>query len=230
MKAYFITGTDTEVGKTLCSRALLLAAAKQNVSTLGYKPIAAGCQVTSYGLRNEDALLLQQASSIKLAYEYINPFALYQPIAPHIAAKLEGKPVHIDDLSKAFKKVKLQAKVIIVEGAGGWRLAVNDHQFLSQWVQQEKLPVILVVAMKLGCLNHAILTYESILADGLNVVGWMANQMHTVKMPYYQQNIDFLKAHIKAPMIAEIPYMRSSNMADLEGHVNFDFLSEAIEA
>ncbi len=223
MKAFFITGTDTDVGKTLCSRALLMAATKQKLTTLGYKPIAAGCEITSEGLRNKDALLLQASSSVKLAYEYINPITLYQPIAPHIAAHLENKLIQLPALEDAFTRIQQQAEIIIIEGAGGWRLPINATQYLSQWVQHEKFPVILVVAMKLGCLNHAILTYESILGDGLQVVGWIANQVQLTQMPFYQQNLDFIKRQINAPLIAEIPYIKHIVTADLGQYVNFEF-------
>ena len=222
-KTYFITGTDTDVGKTLCCKALLQAANKQNLVTAAYKPIAAGCETTEAGLRNEDALILQKNSTIALPYNEVNPIAFELPIAPHIAAELTNKPIGIDLISQGLQNLQQKnADLIIVEGAGGWRLPLNNKQMLSDWVVEQKLPVILVVGMKLGCLNHAVLTYETILNDGLNVVGWIANQLQP-DMPYYRENLQMLTEKIAAPMIAEIPYSSTVNEIDLAQFVDFSF-------
>ena len=222
-KTFFITGTDTDVGKTICAKALLQAAYKQNLSTLAYKPIAAGCEITESGLRNEDALILQKNSSIDVPYQAVNPIAFQLPIAPHIAAELTDKPIQSALISQGLQTLqKENADLLIVEGAGGWRLPLNNDEMLSDWVVAQKLPVILVVGMKLGCLNHAVLTYETILNDGLNVVGWIANQLQA-DMPYYQQNLQMLTRKIDAPMIAEIPYSNDINEIDLTEFVNFSF-------
>ena len=221
-KTFFITGTDTDVGKTICCKALLQAANKQNLSTLAYKPIAAGCEITEAGLRNDDALVLQENSSVAVPYQAVNPIAFQLPIAPHIAADLENKPISIDVISQGLHNLQQKnADLLIVEGAGGWRLPLNDKQMLSGWVVAQKLPVILVVGMKLGCLNHAVLSYETILNDGLNVVGWIANQLQP-DMPYYQENLQLLNGKIAAPMIAEIPYSSNVNEIDLAQFVNCD--------
>jgi len=222
-KTFFITGTDTDVGKTICCKALLQAANKQNISTLAYKPIAAGCELTVSGLRNEDALILQNSCNVELPYQAVNPISFALAIAPHIAAELEEKPIQIPIISQGLQNLQQKnADLLIVEGAGGWRLPLNNEQMLSDWVVEQNLPVILVVGMKLGCLNHAFLTYETIINDGLNVVGWIANQLQT-DMPYYQQNLQLLSAKIDAPMIAEIPYLSDINERDLAEFVNFSF-------
>lgn len=222
-KTFFITGTDTDVGKTICSKALLQAANKQKLLTLAYKPIAAGCHQTESGLRNDDALILRENSSIDVPYHAVNPIAFQLPIAPHIAAELQDDPIDLDLISQGLHDLQQKnADFIIVEGAGGWRLPLNNQQMFSDWVVKHKLPVILVVGMKLGCLNHAILTYESILNDGLDVVGWIANQLQT-DMPYYEQNIQLLSEKIDAPMIAEIPYLSDIDEADLAQFVNYPF-------
>lgn len=221
---YFVTGTDTDVGKTICCQALLLAAKKQKLSTVAYKPIAAGCKQTADGLRNEDALILQKNCTLNLPYEAINPIAFKPAIAPHIAAELENSPIDINILCKGLKNLQRQdADLLIVEGAGGWFLPLNNKLCLSDWVIKENLPVILVVGMKLGCLNHALLTYQAIINSGLKVVGWIANNLQK-EMPYYQQNVELLTSKIDAPKIAEIPYLTNINEIDLSGFVDFRFV------
>lgn len=221
---FFITGTDTDVGKTICAKALLQAAQKQHLSTLAYKPIAAGCEMTEDGLRNEDALTLQENCTMEAAYQNVNPIAFQLPIAPHIAAELENRLIEIDLIDQNLQLLQIKnPDLLIVEGAGGWRLPLNSEQTLADWVVSHKLPVILVVGMKLGCLNHALLTHEAILSDGLNVVGWIANQLQA-DMPYYQQNLQLLTAKIDAPMIAEIPYQTDIEKINLAQFVDFDLV------
>ncbi|WP_354624445.1 dethiobiotin synthase [Psychromonas sp. MME2] len=220
---FFVTGTDTDVGKTICCKALLQSANRQQLTTLAYKPIAAGCQLTQQGLRNQDAITLQTHSSIKLAYEAINPIAFEPPIAPHIAADILAQPIDVNLITSGLHKLQAQAaEIILVEGAGGWRLPINNTQMLSDWVISQRLPVILVVGMKLGCLNHALLTYQAIINDGLEVVGWIANQLQS-DMPFYTENVAFLSENIKAPKIAEIPYIDNVDSKDLANFVNFSF-------
>ncbi len=222
-KTFFITGTDTDVGKTICCKALLQAATQQKLSSLAYKPIAAGCAVTNAGPRNDDALVLQENSSLAVSYQAVNPIAFELPIAPHIAAALENRPISLDIISQGLQYLQQKnSDLVIVEGAGGWRLPLNEQQMLSDWVAAQNLPVILVVGMKLGCLNHAVLTYESIRNDGLNVVGWIANQVQP-DMAYYQENLHLLSKKISAPMIAEIPYAKNINEIDLAQFVDFNF-------
>lgn len=222
-RTYFVTGTDTDVGKTVCCDALLQTANQQGKTTLAYKPIAAGCELTNAGLRNEDALILQKSSSVKVEYDLINPIAFQAPIAPHIAAEIENSPISFDNITEGLMQLReYQSDVLIVEGAGGWHLPINNEQLLSQWVIEQRLPVILVVGMKLGCLNHAMLTYQSMINDGLQVVGWIANQLAT-EMPLYQQNVQWLKQKISAPLIAELPSLDCTNKNDLSQYINFKF-------
>jgi dethiobiotin synthetase len=221
-KTFFVTGTDTDVGKTLCCKALLQAANKQNIKTAAYKPIAAGCRRTESGLRNDDALTLLENSSLKLLYQLVNPIAFEPAIAPHIAAQLENNPINVNLITQGLQHLQqTKAEILIVEGAGGWRLPLNNQQMFSDWVIEHKLPVILVVGIKLGCLNHALLTYETILKDGLTVVGWIANQLQP-DIPYYQENKQLLMEQIAAPMIAELPYLASVNDSELIQYVNCD--------
>ena len=210
-KSYFITGTDTEVGKTFISCLLLQKFAKQNKVTVGFKPIASGAESHNQQLLNDDALRLQHASSLSVSYEQINPYVFKEPIAPHIAAKEANQPIQADYLSTHLSQLQEQADVVIVEGAGGWRVPLSQNEYLSSWVQHEKLPVILVVGMKLGCLNHTILTAESIRQDGLQLAGWIANQ-NQEEMSCYQENIDFLTQHLKAPKLGEIPWLSKDKL------------------
>ncbi|KJG56735.1 dethiobiotin synthetase [Photobacterium kishitanii] len=205
-KAYFVAGTDTDVGKTVCSCALLNAAKQAGIAMVGYKPIASGSDNTAQGLRNSDALLLQQASSIVVTYDEVNPYTFYRPVSPHIAATEENKAIKFSVLSQGLAALKTKSECVLIEGAGGWRVPINNGDYLSSWVKQEQLPVILVVGIKLGCLNHALLTAEAIQADGLTIVGWIANQVHPVT-DNYAEMITWLEQQLPGKKIAEIPYI-----------------------
>lgn len=201
---YFITGTDTDAGKTVVSSGLLQAA---NGQTLGLKPIAAGCEWQQGQWQNADALALQAASRIALPYTQINPIALAPAIAPHIAAAAQGQPLNVAQLTPLMPAHAMaQADLCLVEGAGGWRLPLNDDQTLAEWVRQCQWPVVLVVGMKLGCLNHALLTAEAIIADGVRLVGWIANHVDAT-MSHYQENLASLQRMLPVPMLAEVPFL-----------------------
>lgn len=220
---YFVTGTDTDVGKTICSKALLQAANQQGLRTLAYKPIAAGCAETLTGLRNEDALILQQVSSIKVDYEMVNPIAFKAAIAPHIAADMHDKVIDLDIIDQGLMALQQQKpQFLLVEGAGGWHLPINQRALFSHWVVQQKMPVILVVGIKLGCLNHALLTVESIQNSGLPIAGWIANHL-TADMPCAKENITTLKQFINGPLLGEVPYLNNINEQDLSPYINVCF-------
>jgi len=161
---FFVTGTDTEVGKTWVSCRLLERAREAGLSCYGLKPVAAGCEETAEGWRNDDALQLMAASSVTLPYELVNPVALKAPVAPHIAAQQEGKAVTLARLAGYVRGALSahKADLILIEGAGGWRVPLNDREMLSGLAAELELPVIQVVGMKLGCINHALLTAEAI--------------------------------------------------------------------
>jgi len=221
---YFITGTDTDVGKTICTKALLQAANEQGKSTLAYKPISAGCSRTEQGLRNDDALILQQNSSLKVDYAAVNPIAYQQPIAPHIAANETNQPINLKTVDQGLTFLQQQLpQCLFVEGAGGWHLPINKHQLFSEWVVANEMPVILVVGLKLGCLNHALLTAQSIVQSGLNIAGWIANHLQA-EMPYVQQNIGTLTDFINAPLLAEIPYLEDIEQQNLSQYINVAFI------
>jgi len=205
--AYFVAGTDTDVGKTLVSCALLGAAAAAGYSTLGMKPVAAGASATQQGLRNDDAMQLHEVSTLKLAYEQINPVCLPEPASPHIAAALAGRKITVERLSGFCRGVLAQrADLTLIEGAGGWRVPLNDREYLSDLAKALKLPVLLVVGMRLGCLNHALLTAEALARDGLTLAGWIANRIDP-GLQHYEQNRDTLLRDFDVPLLAEIPYL-----------------------
>lgn len=199
---YFVTGTDTDVGKTFVSALLLQHLAKQG-SAIGYKPIAAGAELIDGVLKNDDALTLIDASSEQFGYQRINPICFAPPIAPHIAAVKEGATLNIDTLNNWWQHERGHSDIALIEGAGGWRLPLNDKELLSQFVQAQQCEVIVVIGMKLGCLNHALLTIEAIKADGLTIKGWVANQLID-KMPYYDDNLAYLQQAIDAPLLGEV--------------------------
>ena len=205
-KAFFITGTDTNVGKTLVAAALLIAAKKMGLSTAALKPIAAGCEKTEQGLRNSDALILQSVITQDLYYEQINPIALEAAIAPHIAAQQEKRIISVERLSGFCRGVLHSANVTVVEGAGGWRVPINPSETLADLAKNLQLPVILVVGIHLGCLNHALLTFEAIVRDGLQVSGWVANCIDA-DMPVLQENIESLRTRLPVPCLGVVPFL-----------------------
>ncbi|WP_166425538.1 dethiobiotin synthase [Paraglaciecola sp. 20A4] len=222
---FFVTGTDTEVGKTFVSCALLGACNDVGLSTAAYKPVSAGCERRAQGLRNDDAMLLQQVSSVVLGYEEVNPVAFEEPIAPHLAcakqiANGEGKLIELHDINLGYQHlVNKQSDVLLVEGAGGWRLPLGKNsqgreQFLSDFAIAQQLPVILVVGMRLGCVNHALLTAQAIEHDGLVVAGWVANVLGA-DMPFLQENIQSLQNLLEAPLVARVP--SASSPSDVKG-------------
>ncbi|MCL9782337.1 dethiobiotin synthase [Vibrio sp. S4M6] len=221
--ALFVAGTDTDVGKTVASKAILNAFATKGLLTIGYKPVAAGCEFTEDGFRSSDALHLQEAATQDIAYDDVNPYALELPASPHIAAKKQDVDIDYQVLSEKLAKHKSNADVVLVEGAGGWRVPVSDEDYLSTWVKKEKLPVVLVVGIKLGCLNHAILTAEQIRADGLEIAGWVANRINP-GTEHYNDIIEMLENKMAAPKIGEIPYLPSVKRNDLAKYIKPDLL------
>ncbi|MFK0311933.1 dethiobiotin synthase [Pseudomonas sp. NPDC090233] len=223
-QAYFIAGTDTDVGKTTIAAGLLHAARLQGLSTLGAKPVASGCTITSKGLRNSDAQALIDESSIKLAYEAVNPFAFEPAIAPHVAAREAGVALEVPALRKAMQHVLDQgADFTLVEGAGGWRVPLSDHANLSDLAIALKLPVILVVGVRLGCINHALLSAEAIARDGLQLAGWVANiiEPRTARL---EENLASLAERLPAPCLGRVPKLKAATADAVAEHLQLDLL------
>ena len=223
-QAYFITGTNTDAGKTTISAGLLCAAKQQQRSTLAMKPVASGCEMAEQGLRNSDALALIAQSTIKLPYAKINPYAFAPAIAPHIAAQEAGVELCVDDLYQAAQVVLQQrADFTLIEGAGGWRVPISNTEFLSDFAIALNVPVILVVGVKLGCINHALLTVEAIRNNGLELAGWVANVIDP-DCARLSENLEFLHQHIAAPCLAEVPYLASASAENIA-----EYLQQAAE-
>lgn len=202
---FFITGTDTGIGKTYVSVALLRKFSNEGLSTFGMKPVASGCQQINGKLYNEDALAFQKASSIKKDYKYVNPLAFEPPIAPHIASQLNNQHFSKYEVVEIINRTfKIPADVLIVEGAGGWFVPLNEKELMSDVVKLLNIPVILVVGIRLGCLNHALLTAAAIEQAKIPLAGWVANCLQP-DMPVLAENIKTLKDRIKAPCWAVLP-------------------------
>lgn len=200
--SYFITGTDTGVGKTLVSSALLHAFALQSKRVVGFKPVAAGCDDDYH---NEDAECLRAASTVAANYGQINPYCFPLAIAPHLSARHAGVCIDFSRILTAYTELAGQADEVVVEGVGGFCVPLNDKQDSADLAQALALPVIVVVGMRLGCLNHALLTLRAIRDSQLKCAGWVANVIDA-DMPALQQNIEALRERIEAPLLGVIPY------------------------
>lgn len=207
MSRYLVTGTDTDAGKTLIGAALLARARESGWSTLGLKPVASGCERTPQGLRNHDALMLQRQSEPTVSYAQINPFAFEPAIAPHLAAARAGYAPELETLVPLMAQALATGRdLTLIEGAGGWRVPLNEHQDLSALARELDLPVILVVGVRLGCINHARLTQEAIRADGLRLAGWVANQLDP-NFSGHEGTLDTLASRIDAPCLGIVPWL-----------------------
>lgn len=221
---FFVAGTDTDAGKTVASAGLLEAANQRGLSTMGLKPVSAGCERTPDGLRNSDALILQQAASMDLPYDLVNPIAFEPPIAPHLAAAAEGRVLSADRISAMCKGTFMRgADFTIVEGAGGWRVPLSHRETMAHLPKQLGTPVIMVVGMKLGCINHALLTAESISRDGVVLAGWIANRVDP-EMDCYAENVATIQAMLRAPLLGEIPHLAEPSPANVAEHLNLEAL------
>jgi dethiobiotin synthetase len=200
---YFVTGTDTHVGKTLISCALLHGFAAQGKSVVGMKPVAAGCNNDG---QNEDVVQLRAASNVEVSNELTNPFCFLPAIAPHLAAQQAGIEIQLPRILDAYQKLAAQAEVIIVEGVGGLCVPLNAQQDSADMLKALGLPIILVVGIRLGCLNHALLTVEAINARGLTLAAWVANIIDE-NMPHLEENIAALQQRIAAPLLGIVPFL-----------------------
>lgn len=208
MQKWFITGTDTDVGKTYVGQQLMLGLAEQGYKTVGYKPISAGCQWINNELCNDDAMQYQKNSTLHVPLNQVNPLAYEPPIAPHIAAAQQGERLNIQSIENGLARLQTyQPDIVITEGAGGWRLPLGNKQYLSAFPVRHNMKVILVVGLRLGCLNHAILSAETIMKDGASFAGWIGNYVDTT-MLYPKENIQALTEHLGEP-IGIVPYQQT---------------------
>lgn len=205
MIGYFVTGTDTGVGKTLVSSALLHALAIRYPRVAGMKPVAAGAIEVDGVQTCDDVLALRSASTVKVPPELDNPVLLPEPLSPHITAKRTGVRIDIGEIARRYQALRNHADAVVVEGAGGFHVPLSDTETGADLAQRLALPVLLVVGLRLGCLNHAALTAEAIRARGLVLAGWIANRIDR-SMPAQQENIAWLAQRLAAPMLADVPY------------------------
>lgn len=205
---YFITGTDTDSGKTVITLGLMQLLQTDGSRVVGMKPVAAGAEQTAEGWRNSDALQIQAQSTGHVDYETLNPYLFEPAIAPHLAAEQVGVSIEFAPIIKSFNRLEGLADQVLVEGAGGWRVPLVGDKSIADLAVALKLPVILVVGLKLGCINHALLSAESIRAAGIELAGWVANQVDPV-MQVRDENIETLKSALGCPCMGVVPYLQS---------------------
>jgi len=208
MSGFFITGTDTGCGKTEITLGLMAALQARGHKVLGMKPVASGCDQHPDGLRNADAARIQAQGTLTVPYALVNPYAFARPIAPHVAAAEVGISIELDRIRAAHTELSGKADWVLVEGVGGWRVPLGPDCFVGDIPRALDLPVILVVGLKLGCLNHALLTAESIQSSGLELAGWIANQVDP-DMLALEANLETLQTLIQAPCLGVVPWMDS---------------------
>lgn len=209
-QSYFVVGTDTNVGKTYVASALLRYFVSSGKRAVGMKPIASGCELSAHGiwqgqLVNDDVVALYEAGNVPAALELINPYHFVPAIAPHIAAEKVGVEIDVDLILRSYHTLAEMADVVVVEGAGGFFVPVNNQQTLADLAVKLQLPIILVVGMRLGCINHALLTVEAIQSRGLTLAGWVANQVEP-DMPMFAENLVSLQQRIAAPCLSVVPW------------------------
>jgi dethiobiotin synthetase len=215
-QGYFITGTDTNAGKTWATIALMRYFKQQGKSVVGMKPVASGCFIKDGLLRNEDALLIQQNASLEIDYTLINPYAYELPVSPHIAGL--NNPVKLATIVKRFNAVKELAEIVLVEGAGGWYAPLNNCEDISDLAKALALPVIMVVAIRLGCINHAKLTWQAIQQSRISCAGWIAMCVDT-DMLNRDENIHTIKTALNVPLLGVLPYLVSADFDLLAGQL-----------
>ncbi|MBX6392407.1 MAG: dethiobiotin synthase [Burkholderiales bacterium] len=221
----FVTGTDTEVGKTRVAAALLHAFAARRLRTVGMKPVAAGCD--AQGL-NEDVETLCAASSVKAPREWVCPYLFQPPIAPHIAAAEAGVTIDLAHIEARYRELRTLADVVIVEGVGGWLVPLNARETGADLARRLGAPVVLVVGMRLGCINHALLTQEAILARGLRLAGWVANRVDP-DMQRTERNLEALRERLQAPLLADFPYAPGTASETFAGCFDLSLLNVPAE-
>jgi len=211
---FFITGTDTGIGKTTATLRLMKAVSRAGYSVAAMKPVASGCEKTPKGLRNHDALQLIEASTVTLPYKLVNPYAFEPGIAPHLAAKAANIAIEIDPIVQCYQEISKQVDIVFVEGVGGWKVPIDESRTMVDVAAALALPVVLVVGIRLGCLNHALLSYESIAHGQHSLRGWVANCIER-DMPFSDENITYLEKHLRQPPLTTIPHMLSPAMAPI---------------
>jgi len=218
-RGVFVTATDTGVGKTWTTIALMEALRSQGMNVAGMKPVATGCVETKNGLRSDDAIRIQVHASRSHNYTLINPYAFKPPVAPHIAAVHANLKIELSCIANSYQDLAAAADYVVVEGIGGWRVPLDRNHTLVDMVRDLGLPAVLVVGLRLGCINHALLTAETIVTDKVRLAGWVANQVD----PAYTEGprtIETLAASIPAPLLARLPFLPALDGGLLAGYFN----------
>jgi dethiobiotin synthetase len=216
-RGFFVTGTDTEVGKTLVTTVLMTALRRRGKQVLGMKPVAAGCEETAEGWRNDDVEALRNAASFPVERELMNPYRFLPPISPHLAAAQAGVAIDLGLIAANLERLRRRADAVLVEGAGGWYAPLGPKTTMADLAHTLGLPVILVVGLRLGCLNHALLSAEAITGRGLTLAGWVANAV-VPHMACQEENLATLKERVAAPLLGIVPHLTAGgvgNAADL---------------
>jgi dethiobiotin synthetase len=202
---FFVTGTDTGIGKTLVASALLRAFALSGMRAVGMKPVATGCRADARDRANEDVAALIAASNVGAPIDLVNPYCFAPAIAPHIAARQAGMTISLMHIRDSYRALTTLADRVVVEGAGGLLVPLSPQQDWGDLVSLLELSVVLVVGMRLGCLNHALLTAEAIRSRGLPFAGWVANRIDST-LPFFEDNLETLRLKLPAPLIATMPF------------------------
>ncbi|WP_407060826.1 dethiobiotin synthase [Agrilutibacter terrestris] len=219
MRACYVTGTDTGIGKSFASAALLHALRARGGRAVGMKPVASGCEATAEGLRNEDALLLQQASDPMPPYADVNPYALANPLAPELAAADAGVTLALPPITHAYARLAAIADTVVVEGVGGWAAPLTASLDQVDLVRALELPVVMVVGLRLGCISHARLTARAIEADGVRLIGWIANDIDPA-MARMDDNFAILQRVLPAPCWGRLPHAPGAAAREIARHLS----------
>ena len=226
-RGVFVTGTDTEVGKTLVAAGLTHALCEAGMRTAVMKPVSAGCSLRGGQWVNEDAELLMAQANVDLELSDVNPYAFEPPIAPHLAAAEANVRIELDRIAEKFSVIAARADVTVVEGAGGWLAPIGRNATMADIAARLALPVLLVVGMRLGCLNHTLLTIESIASTGLELAGWVANGIDP-QFERARENLETLKSRLDAPLIAELPFLSRASHEDVAKSLRADALAQLV--
>ncbi len=217
----FVTGTDTGIGKTRVCIGLLSALKNKGIQVCGMKPVATGCILENNELRNDDAVLLRAQASLPVDYALVNPYAFAFPVSPHIAAERAGREICLDLIVQRFDQLKTQFEFVVTEGIGGWEAPLSSRSRVSDLARSLDLPVLMVVGLRLGCLNHAFLTSSAIRASGCDLIGWAANRMDP-EFPCVEENITALRSNIPAPLLGFLPFSAEMDAAKLARSFELD--------
>jgi len=227
MPAVFITGTDTDSGKTLVTLGLMHALQQKGLRVNGMKPVAAGVSEIDSEAVNEDAQLIRLQSSRQLPYELVNPHLFEPAIAPHIAAQQVDRTIDFKPVKAAFYEIEKQSELVVVEGAGGWLVPLNEQQDVADIAVHMNLPVILVVGLKLGCINHARLSMQAIQARGCRVMGWVGSQIDP-EMMNVDENIKTLKQYLPVQCLGVVPWLEERDTETVAGYIDSEALIDLV--